>query len=387
MTNRITRPTALRLRRDARRRSVDTQARFTSGRVCELLARHVGNPVSSAELARFTRQLATLLKAGVALLHAFDMLAQSTSNPNLRRLLLALKQAIAAGSGLADALRKHPRYFDALYCNLIAVGEHAGSLDTTLEQVANLQEKRQALQARVKKAMTYPVLVLLVGLGVSAVLLLKVVPQFQSLFAGFDAQLPLFTRQVIAVSDWLIDYTGGLLLLAGGGLLAGHWAWRRKPAFNLWALRHALRLPLAGPLLQQVALARFARTLATSFAAGVPLVEALGSVAAACGNPLYEHAVHRLRQEVANGLPLSTAMNACELFPNLAVQLCAVGETSGRLDDMLDKTASHYENTIDQMLDNLASLLEPLIVSILGVLVGGLVIAMYLPIFQLGDVI
>ncbi len=387
MTNRITRPRAHRLRRNAHRRSVDTQARYTSGRVAELLTLHLGNPISSAELARFTRQLATLLKAGVALLQAFDMLAESCSNVHLRRLLLALKQAIAAGSSLADALRMHPRCFDALYCNLIAVGEHSGSLDTLLDQVANLQEKRQALQARVKKAMTYPVLVLLVGFGVSAVLLLEVVPQFQSLFAGFGAELPLFTRQVIGVSQWLSDHIGGLLLMAGAGLLAGHWAWRRKPAFKLWALRHALKLPLAGPLLQQVALARFARTLATSFSAGVPLVEALNSVAAACGNPLFEQAVHRLRQEVANGLPLSTAMNASHLFPSLAVQLCVVGETSGRLDDMLDKTASHYETTIDQMLDTLASLLEPLIVLILGVLVGGLVIAIYLPIFQLGDVI
>lgn len=343
--------------------------------------------LSTRELSQFSRQLASLICSGVALLQAFEVIAQSSSNPALVSLLGALKTDISAGSTLADALRRHPRYFDALYCNLIAAGEQSGSLESVLEQVASLQEQRQALHSRLKKAMTYPLIVLLTGLGVSSLLLLEVVPQFQTMLSGFGAELPAFTRRVIGLSDWLGQYVVWLLL----GVAASAWGlyqgYQRQPAFRLWCQGLALKLPVVGELLSNTALARFARTLSTSFAAGVPLVEALGPVAGACGNPLYEQAVLRLRKDLASGQSLSQAMASSGLFPRLMQQMCAIGETGGTLDDMLARVASHYESAIERLLDNLASLLEPLIVLILGLLVGSLVIAMYLPIFQLGSVI
>lgn len=343
--------------------------------------------LSARELSQFSRQLASLICSGVALLQAFEVIAQSSSNSALISLLGALKTDISAGSTLADALRRHPRYFNALYCNLIAAGEQSGSLESVLEQVASLQEQRQALHSRLKKAMTYPLIVLLTGLGVSSLLLLEVVPQFQTMFSGFGAELPAFTRRVIGLSDWLGQYVVWLLL----GVAASAWGlcqgYQRQPAFRLWCLGLALKLPVVGELLSNTALARFARTLSTSFAAGVPLVEALGPVAGACGNPLYEQAVLRLRKDLASGQSLSQAMASSGLFPRLMQQMCAIGETGGTLDDMLGRVASHYESAIERLLDNLASLLEPLIVLILGLLVGSLVIAMYLPIFQLGSVI
>ncbi|WP_422422810.1 type II secretion system F family protein [Pseudomonas sp. GZD-222] len=343
--------------------------------------------LNTRELSQFSRQLASLICSGVALLQAFEVIAQSSSNPALINLLGALKTDISAGSTLADALRRHPRYFDGLYCNLIAAGEQSGSLESVLEQVASLQEQRQALRSRLKKAMTYPLVVLLTGLGVSSLLLLEVVPQFQTMFSGFGAELPAFTRRVIGLSDWLGQYVVWLLLGVAGSAWGLYQGYQRQPAFRLWCLGLALKLPVVGELLSNAALARFARTLSTSFAAGVPLVEALGPVAGACGNPLYEQAVLRLRKDLASGQSLSQAMASSGLFPRLMQQMCAIGETGGTLDDMLGRVASHYESAIERLLDNLASLLEPLIVLILGLLVGSLVIAMYLPIFQLGSVI
>ncbi len=343
--------------------------------------------LGTQELGQFSRQLATLISSGVALLQALEAIAQSTSNPALLSLLDALKTDIGAGCSLADALRRHPRHFDTLYCNLIAAAEQAGTLESVLEQVASLQEKRQALRARLKKAMTYPLIVLLTGLGVSSLLLLQVVPQFETMFSGFGAELPAFTRQVIGLSNWLGQYVGWLLLIVLGSGWALRRAYRQQPGFQRWCLRSALKLPIAGALLSNAALARFSRTLSTSFAAGVPLVEALGPVAGACGNPLYEQAVLRVRKSLASGQSLSLALAGSDLFPRLMQQMCAIGETAGTLDDMLARVASHYESAIERSLDNLASLLEPLIVLILGLLVGSLVIAMYLPIFQLGSVI
>ncbi|MBM5460244.1 type II secretion system F family protein [Pseudomonas sp. P66] len=343
--------------------------------------------LGTAELCQFSRQLASLMCSGVALLQALEVIAQSSSNAALITLIGALKADIGAGSNLADALRKHPRYFDALYCNLVATGEQSGTLERVLEHVACLQEQRQAMGARLRKAMTYPLIVLLTGLGVSSLLLLEVVPQFQAMFSGFGAELPAFTRGVIALSDWLGRYVGWLLLCAVAGVWGLRLAYRRQPGFRLGCLRLALRLPVLGALLSNAALARFARTLSTSFAAGVPLVEALGPVAGACGNPLYEQAVLRLRKHLAGGQSLSGAMAGSEVFPRLMQQMCAIGETGGTLDDMLARVASHYESAVERSLDYLASLLEPMIVLILGVLVGSLVIAMYLPIFQLGSVI
>lgn len=343
--------------------------------------------LGTRELSQFSRQLATLLSSGVALLQALEVVAQSGSHPALTSLVDALKSDIASGRSLADALRRHPRCFDALYCNLIASGEQSGTLEAVLEQVASLQEQRQALRARLKKAMTYPLIVLLTGLGVSSLLLLKVVPQFQAMFSGFGAGLPAFTQAVIGLSDWLGQYFWGVLLCAVVSGWSLRRAYRHRPGFRLWCLRSALKLPIAGDLLGNAALARFARTLSTSFAAGVPLVEALGPVAGACGNPLYEQAVLRLRKDLAGGQSLSQALAYSGLFPRLMQQMCAIGETAGTLEVMLARVASYYESAIEGSLDTLASLLEPLIVLILGLLVGSLVIAMYLPIFQLGSVI
>lgn len=343
--------------------------------------------ITCRELCSFSRQLATLFQAGIPLLQGFDIIAEGCENPQLRTLVNGLKHDIAAGSSLADALRRHPRHFDSLYCNLVAVGELTGRLDTLLEQLATVQEKREALKARLKKAMIYPLMVLLVGFGVAALLLLQVVPQFQSLFAGFGAELPAFTQGVIDLADWL--GRNGFWLLAGLAAtgVGAHQAYRKRPRFRLWIIALALRLPVLGPLLQHAALARVARTLSTSFAAGVPLVEALGPVASACGNELYEQAVRQLARAISAGQSLSNAMRASPLFPSLSVQMCSIGETSGTLDAMLWRIASHHEQAIDQSLDKLTSLMEPLIVLVLGLLVGSLVVAMYLPIFQLGDVI
>lgn len=343
--------------------------------------------LNAAQLTQLSRHLATLFQAGIPLLHGLDIIADGSRHPRMIDLLAALKRDIGAGNSLAEALRKHPRYFDTLYCNLVAVGEASGRLDTLLDQLATYQEKRAALRSRMRKAMLYPLLVLMVGLGVSSLLLLHVVPQFEALFAGMGSELPPFTRMVINLADWLSTHLlalGLALLLAALGVRQ---AFRNNQAFHLWILRSAHRLPLVGTLLRHAAMARFARTLHTCFAAGIPLAEALVPVARASGNALYEQAIRRLRQDLGNGLSLSTAMRANPLFPHLCVQMCGIGETSGTLDDMLNRIANHHEQSIDQLMENLTSLLEPVIVLVLGLLIGSLVIAMYLPIFQLGNVI
>ncbi|NIF30153.1 type II secretion system F family protein [Pantoea sp. Tr-811] len=340
-----------------------------------------------ADPAGFSRQLATLLKAGVPLLQAFEVMGRSGCSAAQAALLGQLKQDVAAGLGLADALQRHPAWFDGVYCNLIRVGEQSGTLDRQLEQLAGMLEQRQALHKRVRKAMFYPLLLLLTGLGVAAILLLEVIPRFESLFAGFEAGLPAFTQWVIDLSTGLGRYAP---VLAITGLALGFAVtqlYRKHAPARLWISRQALRLPVFGPLLNQAALARFARTLATSYAAGVPLLDALGTVARACGSSLHEQAVMQVRRAMANGQALNQAMALEPLFPPLLVQLTAIGESSGTLDQMLEKSASHYEEQVSQALDQLTSLLEPAIVLVLGLLVGGLVVAMYLPIFQLGSLI
>ncbi|MEB6592089.1 type II secretion system F family protein [Pseudomonas asiatica] len=342
---------------------------------------------AQANPAGFSRQLATLLKAGVPLLQAFEVMGRSGCDAAQAALLDRLKQDVASGLGLADALQRHPGWFDALYCNLVRVGEQSGTLDRQLEQLAAMLEQRQALHKKVRKAMIYPLLLLLTGLGVSAILLLEVIPRFEQLFAGFDTALP-------ALTQWVIDLSTGLgrsapLLVVMGAVLgfAGRQLYRQHAPARLWISRRVLSLPVFGKLLGQAALARFARSLATSYAAGVPLLDALGTVARVCGGDLHEQAVLRLRQGMANGQGLNQAMASEALFPPLLVQLTAIGESSGTLDQMLEKAASHYEEQVSQSLDQLTSLLEPAIVLILGLLVGGLVVAMYLPIFQLGSLI
>lgn len=344
-------------------------------------------PREKADPAVFSRQLATLLRAGVPLLQAFEVMGRSGCSAGQAALLDKLKRDVGSGLGLADALQRHPAWFDDLYCNLVRVGEQSGTLDRQLEQLAGMLEQHQLLRKRVRKAMLYPLLLLLTGLGVSAVLLLEVIPRFEQLFAGFDTALPAFTQWVIDLSTGLGRF-GPLLLSITFGLGFGVARLYRKHApARLWITARALRIPVFGKLLSQAALARFARTLATSYTAGVPLLDALVTVARACGNDLHEQAVQRLRLGMANGQALNQAMASDPLFPPLLVQLTAIGESSGTLDQMLDKSASHYEEQVRHALDQLTGLLEPAIVVVLGVLVGGLVVAMYLPIFQLGSLI
>ncbi|MCY1405520.1 Type II secretion system protein F [compost metagenome] len=346
-----------------------------------------GKAIKAADIALFTRQMATMMKAGVPLLQAFDIIADGFDNPNMRTLVQSLKQDVAGGSSLTTALRNQPRHFDELYSDLIDAGEQAGALDTLLDRVASYKEKTERLKVRIKKAMTYPMIVLLVATLVSGILLVQVVPQFRSLFEGFGADLPLFTQWVIALSQFM-QHTWWMLL--GGSValvLALRHGYRHKPSVHAAMDRALLKLPIVGTLLGKSAVARYARTLSTTFAAGVPLIEALVSVAGATGNVQFKAAVQGISQEVASGTQLSAAMRGSGLFPNLAVQMTAIGEESGALDDMLDKVANHYENEVDTMVDNLTSLMEPLIMVVLGTLVGGLVIAMYLPLFKLGEVV
>ncbi|WP_213154067.1 type II secretion system F family protein [Pseudomonas carnis] len=340
--------------------------------------------ITPADIALFTRQLATLLKAGIPLLQAFDIISEGVENLQLRELVKALKQHIASGHPLAAALRQYPRYFDELYCNLVAAGEIAGALETLLERVAIHLEKSQRLKTRIKKAMTYPVAVLVIATGVSTVLLIHVVPQFQNLFAGVNGQLPGFTLAVIALSELLQQAWWMLGLGVGAIMVAGHHAYRTYPGFRHWLAAGLLKVPVAGKLLHKSAVARYARTLSTTFAAGVPLVQALGSVAGAVGNGPFKQAIERMRHDVSAGMQLNQSMHNSGLFPGMAIQMTAIGEESGTLDRMLEKVANHYESDVDTLVDNLTSLMEPLIMVVLGGIVGALVVAMYLPVFQLG---
>ena len=343
--------------------------------------------INAMDMARFTRQLATLAKAGVPLLQALELMAQGGAEAQLGPLARQLKQDIAAGSSLATALRNQPRYFDTLYCNLIDAGEQAGALDTLLDRVATYQEKSERLKARVKKALVYPLAVVVVAVIVSTILLIKVVPQFQSLFSGFGAQLPAFTLLVIALAEFLQAWWAVLFTVAVAAAAALRQGLRRSAWCRDALDRCLLRLPLVGTLLYKSALARYARTLATTFAAGVPLVQALNSVAGAMGSRRFSDTVREVSAAVASGTQLHVAMGHCGLFTPMAIQMTAIGEESGTLELMLEKIATFYEDEVDHWVDNLTSLLEPFIMAVLGVIVGGLVVAMYLPVFQLGTAI
>src|SRR5450830_806929 len=346
-----------------------------------------GKRIKPLDIALFTRQMATMMKAGVPLLLSFDIIGEGFESPNMRKLVDDIKQEVAAGNSFATSLRKQPEYFDDLYCNLVDAGEQAGALESLLERVATYKEKTEALKAKIKKAMNYPIAVVLVAIIVSGILLIKVVPQFQSVFASFGAELPAFTLMVIGLSKLLQDWW----LIVVGALIAAIFGFKhaRKTSerFRNWLDRVALKLPIVGSLLYKSAVARYARTLSTTFAAGVPLVEALDSVAGATGNIVFKNAVNRIKQDVSTGMQLNFSMRATGVFPSMAIQMTAIGEESGALDDMLDKVATYYEGEVDNMVDGLTSLMEPIIMAVLGVLVGGLVIAMYLPIFKLGQVV
>lgn len=348
---------------------------------------NLGKRIKAQDIALFTRQMATMMKAGVPLLQSFDIIGEGFDNPAMRTLVDEVKQEVAAGNSFAAALRKKPRYFDELYCNLVDAGEQAGALDTLLERVATYKEKSESLKAKIKKAMTYPLVVVFVAIIVTGILLVKVVPQFQSVFEGFGAELPAFTVMVIGLSRFMQD--GWWVMLGGliAATCAARHAFKTSQGFRDRLDAWLLKLPLVGTLMYKSAVARFARTLSTTFAAGVPLVEALESVAGATGNVVFKRAVLRIKQDVSTGMQLNFSMRTCAVFPNMAIQMTAIGEESGALDDMLDKVAGFYEDEVDNMVDNLTSLMEPFIMVVLGVIVGGLVVAMYLPIFQLGAAI
>lgn len=347
----------------------------------------VGKAIKPMDIALFTRQMATMMKAGVPLLSSFDIIGEGFDNPNMRKLVDELKQEVAAGNSFASSLRKKPIQFDDLYCNLVEAGEQAGALENLLDRVATYKEKTEALKAKIKKAMTYPAAVLIVAVIVSAILLIKVVPQFEDVFKNFGAELPAFTQMVIGLSQtlqewWFVVLIG--LFATGLGVREIH---RRSENFRNKVDQLMLKVPIVGDIIYKSSVARYARTLSTTFAAGVPLVEALDSVAGATGNVVFRNAVHKIKQDVSTGMQLNFSMRTTGVFPSMALQMTAIGEESGALDDMLDKVASFYETEVDNMVDNLTALMEPMIMAVLGVLVGGLIIAMYLPIFQLGQVV
>nr|MBO2512194.1 type II secretion system protein F [Gammaproteobacteria bacterium] len=346
-----------------------------------------GKKIKPGDIALFTRQMATMMKAGVPLLQSFDIIAEGFDNPNMRKLVDEVKQEVAAGNSLAASLRKKPQYFDDLYCNLVESGEQSGALETLLDRIATYKEKTESLKAKVKKAMIYPVAVIVVAIIVSAILLIKVVPQFQEVFSGFGAELPAFTMMVIGLSELLQEWWFIVLLLMFGTAFLLKEAHKRSEKFRDWVDRSVLKLPIIGDILFKSAVARFARTLSTTFAAGVPLVDALDSVAGASGNVVFRNATNKIKSDVSTGMQLNFSMRTTGIFPSMAVQMTAIGEESGALDDMLGKVASFYEEEVDNKVDGLTSLMEPMIMAVLGVLIGGLIIAMYLPIFQLGSVV
>lgn len=346
-----------------------------------------GKKITPMDIALFARQMATMMKAGVPLLQSFEIIGEGLDNPNMRKLVDDIKQQVAAGNSFATALRTRPLYFDDLFCNLVDAGEQAGALENLLDRVATYKEKTEALKAKIKKAMNYPIAVIAVAVIVSCILLIKVVPQFQSVFDNFGAELPAFTQFVIGISEGLQEYWYIFIAITVGVIFSFGETKKRSEKFRNWLDRTALKAPVVGDIIYKSSVARYARTLATTFAAGVPLVEALDSVAGATGNIVFKDAVNKIKQDVTSGMQLNFSMRSTGVFPSMAIQMTAIGEESGALDMMLDKVASYYESEVDNAVDGLTSLMEPIIMSVLGVLVGGLIIAMYLPIFQLGAVV
>ena len=343
--------------------------------------------VNTLDITIFTRQLATMMKAGVPLVQSFEIVAEGLDNPSMREVVLGIKGEVEGGNTFAGALKKYPQYFDKLFCSLVESGEQSGALETMLDRVAIYKEKSELLKQKIKKAMKYPITVIIVALIVTIILMVKVVPVFQGLFGSFGAELPAFTQMVVNMSNWTQKYWFVLLLGIGIAITAFMEAKKRSKKFRDTLDRMALKLPIFGDLVYKAIIARFSRTLATTFAAGVPLIDALESTAGATNNVVFETAVLKIKEDVATGQQLQFAMRMTNLFPSMAVQMVAIGEESGSLDAMLDKVATHFENEVDNAVDGLTSMMEPLIMAVLGVLVGGLVIAMYLPIFQMGSVV
>lgn len=346
-----------------------------------------GKKITPLDITIFTRQLATMIEAGIPLVQSFDIVAKGQSNENVQKLINEVKDDVETGLTLSESLEKHPKYFNDLYCNLIDAGEKSGSLDTMLKKVADYKEKIESIKKKIKKALTYPMAVMVVAFVVTAGLLIFVVPQFESLFQGFGADLPALTRMVITMSEFFQAWWYLIFGAVGAAIYAFIHARQTSKNFSKGVDRFMLKFPIIGNILEKAAIARFSRTLSITFAAGLPLVEALKSVGGATGNILYSEATDQIRAEVSSGQQMKLAMEHTNMFPNMVIQMVAIGEESGALEQMLSKVADFYEEEVDSAVDSLSSLLEPIIMSILGILVGGLVIAMYLPIFKLGSVV
>ncbi|MGB2833697.1 MAG: type II secretion system F family protein [Methylotenera sp.] len=343
--------------------------------------------VSDKDVTLFTRQLATMMKAGVPLLQSFDIVGKGHGNPAVGKLLLDLKSDIETGSSLSAAFRKYPLYFDALYCNLVGAGEQAGILDTLLERLATYKEKIQAIKSKIKSALFYPISIIVVAFVIVAIIMIFVIPAFKELFSSFGAELPAPTLIVMNISDIFVEWWWAIFGSIGFGLWFFFYTWKRSVSMQATMDRLILKVPVFGPLIRKATIARWSRTLATMFSAGVPLVEALDSVAGAAGNRVYYDATKKIQSEISTGTSLTVAMQNTEVFPNMVLQMSAIGEESGALDSMLGKVADFFEAEVDDAVDALASLMEPVIMVVLGVLIGGLVVAMYMPIFKMGSVV
>ncbi|HSD61123.1 MAG TPA: type II secretion system F family protein [Burkholderiales bacterium] len=347
----------------------------------------MGKTITEKDITLFTRQLATMMKAGVPLLQAFDIVGKGHANPSVGRLLMDVKTEVETGSSLAQAFRKHPLYFDALFCNLVAAGEAAGILDSLLDRLATYKEKILAIKSKIKSAMFYPVAVTVVAFVITAVIMIWVIPAFKELFSSFGADLPAPTQFVMNISDFFVEWWWAIFGGVGVGLWAFFYFWKRSVKMQVVMDRLLLRLPVFGDLVRKATIARWTRTLSTMFAAGVPLVEALDSVAGAAGNHVYYQATKKIQSEVSTGTSLTVAMQASEVFPSMVLQMVSIGEESGSLDAMLGKVSDFFEQEVDDAVEALASLMEPMIMVVIGALIGGLVVAMYLPIFKMGQVV
>lgn len=346
-----------------------------------------GSAITEKDIALFTRQLATMMKSGVPLLQAFDIVGRGHSNPRVGKLLLDIKADVETGSSLSQAFRKFPLQFDALYCNLVAAGEQAGILDTLLDRLATYKEKILAIKSKIKSALFYPIAVLVVAFVITAVIMIFVIPAFKDVFKSFGADLPAPTLIVIAISDYFVAYWWAIFGILGGGLYFFIESWKRSEKMQMSMDRLLLRVPIFGDIVRKSTIARWTRTLSTMFAAGVPLVESLESVGGAAGNHVYKVATRQIQGEVSTGTSLTIAMQNSNLFPNMVTQMVAIGEESGALDSMLGKVADFFEQEVDDAVEAMSSLMEPIIMVVLGTIIGGMVVAMYLPIFKLGAVV
>ena len=346
-----------------------------------------GKKIKPKDIALFTRQLATMMKAGVPLLQAFDIVGRGNTNPSVSKLLNDIRMDVETGTALSSAFRKYPMYFDSLYCNLVEAGEAAGILDSLLDRLATYMEKTEAIKSKIKSALMYPVSVIIVAFVVVTIIMIFVIPAFKEVFTSFGADLPAPTLFVIGLSDAFVRWWWLIFGVLGGGIYFFMQAWRRSEKMQMFMDRLLLRLPIFGPLVDKSCVARWTRTLSTMFAAGVPLVEALDSVGGAAGNSVYEMATKKIQQEVSVGTSLTAAMTDANVFPSMVLQMCAIGEESGSIDHMLGKAADFFEAEVDDMVAGLSSLMEPIIIVFLGIIIGGIVVSMYLPIFKLGQVV